>query len=132
MAVITPYPFTGIVMTLYIIYRLVYFLMHWMGSDFGAGDSEENQRISRFKGCFLLFIVWIIFAIIEFLYVLMMSATLKPSENPEDFLQGFLEYYIMLGLVLSIDILWQTYQLRDYVLAVFDAQFHSNSTTLSE
>jgi len=132
MAVITPYPFTGIVMTLYIIYRLVYFLMHWMGSDFGTGDSEENHRISRFKGCLLLFTVWIIFAVIEFLYVMMMSTTLKPSEIPENFLQGLLEYYFMLGFVLSMDILWQTYQLRDYVWAVFDAHFHSNSTTLSE
>jgi hypothetical protein len=125
MAAITPYPFTGIVMTLYIIYRLVYFLMHLTGSGFESFDSEENRRIRRFKGCLLLFVIWIVFAVFEYLYILMMASTLAPSEVPENLLQSFLEYYFMLGFLLSIDIFWQIYQLRDYVWAVFDARFHS-------
>jgi hypothetical protein len=62
----------------------------------------------------------------------MMATTLAPSEVPDDLLLRFREYYFMLGLVLSADILWQTYQLRDYVLAVFDAHFHSNSVSMAE
>jgi hypothetical protein len=131
MAVIPPFPFTGVVMTLYIIYRLVYFLMQWSGGGFESFDSEENRRISRFKGCLLLFAIWIIFAVFEYLYILMMIGTLSPSEVSED-LPNFFEYYLMLGFLLAIDILWQIYQLRDYVWAVFDAHFHSSSTTFTE
>ena len=127
MATIAPYPFTGIIMTLYAVYRIVHFLMNWMGSGFELGDSEENRQISRFKGCLLLFVIWIFFAIIEYFYILMMFTSLNPSELPEDFMLRTFEYYIMLGFVLSLDILWQTYQLRDYVIAVFDAQFHSSN-----
>ncbi|MGD2072532.1 MAG: hypothetical protein PVG65_03490 [Candidatus Thorarchaeota archaeon] len=124
MAVIPPYPFTGIVMTLYFLYRMVYFLMHWMGSGFEPTESEENRRIRRFKGCLFLFTIWIIFAVFEYVYILIMATTLKPSE---EFRLNFYEYYLMLGLLLSIDILWQVYQLRDYILTVFDAHFHSRT-----
>ena len=127
MAAIASPPFTGIIMTIYVIYRLVHFLMNWMGSGFEPDDSEENRNISRFKGCLLLFVIWVIFAIIEYLYISMMSTTLEPYEIPQDFLLQTIEYYFLMGFVLSIDILWQTYQLRDYVIAVFDAHIHSTT-----
>lgn len=127
MAVILAYPFTGIVMTIYFIYRFVYFLMNWMGSGFESFESEENRRINRFKGCLIIFIIWIILAVFEYSYLLMMAATLGPSEVPEYLMLRYQEYYLMLGFLMLIDIIWQICQLRDYIWTVFDTHFHLHS-----